>query len=899
MERAEVSPNGDLMSKGAVRFLRGVIVLFLLFPMPTPATAAAEVIRATLANGLRVVIVPNDLAPVVTTEVNYLVGSNEAPNGFPGMAHAQEHMMFRGSPGLSAAQLTNIIALMGGNFNADTQQTVTQYFLTVPKDDIDVALMVEAVRMRGVLDSEELWAQERGAIEQEVAQDLSNPEYIFSMRLLEDMFSNTPYAHDALGTRPSFDKTTGAMLKKFYDTWYAPNNAILIIAGDVEPVKILEKVKELFESIPARPLPPRPDIHLEALRPASINLDTDLPYGLAVVAFRLPGYDGPDYAAGQILADALDSRRGSLYTLVTEGKALFTGFGGGSLPKASFGYAEAAFPSGGDGAALVAAIKKIVADYAKNGIPADLVEASKRHEITDAEFQANSISGLAAVWSQALAVEGRSSPENDIAAIKKVTVEDVNRVLKESLVNDTALTAVLTPRPSGKPVSTKGFGGKESFAPTKTTHAKLPDWAKRVESLPSVPVSRVKPAVSILSNGIRLIVQPENVSSTITVIGQIKNNPELEEPAGKEGVAELLESLFSYGTSSLDRLAFQKAQDDIGATISAGTSFSLRVLPDYFDRGMGLLSGNLLHPALPDSAFEILRQEKLSSLPGLLKSPSYLSRRALREALYPVNDPALRQALPETVSKLSLQDVKSYYDTVFRPDLTTIVVIGRITPEQARTVVEKYLSSWTAHGSKPETDLPPVPSNKSASAAVPDASRVQDQVTLAETIGVTRSHPDYYKLALGNHVLSGAFYASRLYHDLREQAGLVYTVESFIQARKTRSLFGVFFACDPPNVAKARSLVKHELTAMQTAPVTQAELLQAKIQIIRQLPLSEASTDSIAGGMLSRSQEDLPLDEPVRAAAQYLSITSDQVHEAFAKWIRPAGFVQVTLGPNP
>ncbi len=887
------------MKKEIARFVCGAIVGFLLLPVPSRAAAGADVVRATLANGLRVVIVPNDLAPVVTTEVNYLAGSNEAPDGFPGMAHAQEHMMFRGSPGLNAAQLANIIALMGSDFNADTQQTVTQYFLTVPRDDIDVALKVEAVRMRGVLDSEELWAQERGAIEQEVAQDLSNPEYVFYNRLLENMFSNTPYAHDALGTRPSFEKTTGAVLKKFYDTWYAPNNAILIIAGDVVPARTLEKVKELFESIPARPLPPRPEIHLEALRPTSIKLDTDLPYGLAIVAFRLPGYDSPDYAAGQILSDVLDSQRGSLYELVTEGKALFTGFDGESLPRASFGYATAAFPSGGDGSALVATIKSIVADYAKKGVPADIVEASKRHEVTDAEFQSNSISGLAAVWSQALAVEGRSSPDDDIAAIKKVTVADVNRVLREYLVNDTAITAVLTPRPSGKPVSAKGFGGKESFAPAKTTHAELPDWAKRVASLPGVPVSRVKPTVSTLPNGIRLIVQPENVSPTVTVMGQIKNKPELEEPAGKEGVADVLQGLFSYGTTSLDRLAFQKAQDDIGANISAGTSFSLRVLSDQFDRGMALLADNLLHPALPDSAFETVRQEKLSSLPGLLRSPSYISRRALREALYPKNDPSLRQALPETVSKLSLQDVRSYYDTVFRPDLTTVVVIGRITPELARGTIEKYLGSWKAHGSKPETDLPPVPPNKPFLAAVPDASRVQDQVTLAETIGITRSHPDYYKLTLGNHVLSGAFYASRLYHDLREQAGLVYTVESFIEARKTRSLFGVFFACDPPNVAKARAMVEHNLRAMQTAPVTQAELLQAKILLLRQLPLSEASTDSIAGGMLARSEEGLPLDEPVRAAEQYLHLTSKQVQKAFAKWIRPAGFVQVTFGPNP
>ncbi len=168
-----------------------IIVILFMGTCSHPA-AADDVLRATLKNGLRVVIVRNTLAPVVTTEINYLVGSNEAPDGFPGMAHAQEHMMFRGSQGLSAAQLSTIIASLGGEFNADTQQTVTQYFLTVPADNVDIALNIEAVRMRSVLDSDDLWKEERGAIEQEVAQDLSNPGYIFSTQLLQELYAGTP-----------------------------------------------------------------------------------------------------------------------------------------------------------------------------------------------------------------------------------------------------------------------------------------------------------------------------------------------------------------------------------------------------------------------------------------------------------------------------------------------------------------------------------------------------------------------------------------------------------------------------------------------------------------------------------------------------------------------------------
>ncbi len=882
-----------------IRVCLVILALILFLPVLGSTAEGQDVLRATLANGLRVVIVRSTLAPVVTTQLNYLAGSNEAPEGFPGMAHALEHMMFRGSPGLTAEQLAGIIALTGGQFNADTQQTVTQYYFTVAKDHLDIALNVEAARMQGMLGSQELWEQERGAIEQEVARDLSNPEYVLSMQLLAELFAGTPYAHDALGTRPSFQQTTGAMLKEFYDRWYAPNNAVLIIVGDCDLRKTLVEVKTRFEPIPRRPVPTRPAIILQPLKPTAIALDTDLPYGLSVVAYRLPGSDSPDFAAGMILADVLDSRRGKLYALVPDGKALFAGFEGGALPTMGYGYATAAFPQDDDGNSLVATVREIIAGYVKEGVPAELVEAAKRHEINNAEFRKNSVAGLANAWSQAIAVENRLSPDDDIEAIKKVTVDEVNRVAREYLKNDQAITAVLTPRPSGKPMASKGYGGGESFAPNRVTAVVLPPWARKAEAVPNVPPSKVKPIVSVLPNGIRLVVQPENVSSTVTVIGRVKNNDHLREPAGKDGVSSVLDNLFSHGTLALDRFAFQKAQDDIGADISAGTSFSLRVLSDRFERGMELLAENLLRPALPEEAFTVIKEQTIGSLRGQLKSPGYLSGRALREGLFPANDPALRDATPETVATISLPDIRSYYTEVFRPDMTMIVVIGRVTAKRVRAAVEKYFGAWKAAGTKPETDLPAVPPNKPSQSWVPDASSVQDEVTLAQTIGVTRKHPDYYTLELGNHVLSGAFYASRLYRDLREKAGLVYTVGSLVEAGKNRSLFRVFYGCDPPNVAKARAMVERNLREMQTKPVTPDELRRAKILLLRQIPLAEASTDGIAMNLLSRAQQDLPLDEPLRAARHYRKTTAVQVRDAFGKWIRSADFVQITVGPKP
>jgi zinc protease len=406
--------------------------------------------------------------------------------------------------------------------------------------------------------------------------------------------------------------------------------------------------------------------------------------------------------------------------------------------------------------------------------------------------------------------------------------------------------------------------------------------------------------VDVLPNGIKLIVQSEPVSDTVSVYGHIRNKPEMEEPAGKEGVSAVLENLFSFGTGSLDRVSFLKALDDIGARASAGTDFSLQVLSDRFDRGMQLLADNELNPALPVQAFEIVRTQAAAEAVGRLKSSEYLAERALKKALFPERDPSLRQATPATISSLTLKDVKEYYGKVFRPDMATIVIAGNITPERAREVVVKYFGEWKApEGPKPETLLPPVPLNKPSYTVVPNASRVQDRVTLAETLGLTRSDPDYYPLRLGNTVLGGSFYATRLYKDLREQAGLVYYVSSSFQMSLTRGIYTAEYACDPPNVGKARAIILRNLRAMQNTLVGPEELDRAKALLLREIPLSESSIDEIASGFLRRVELDLPLDEPSRAARIYMKLGAPDVREAFRKWFRTDDIVQVTEGPSP
>ncbi|MEI9929085.1 MAG: pitrilysin family protein [Rhizomicrobium sp.] len=884
-----------------LRLAGAAAAAFVLFASAGDARAPGEqnVLRATLPNGLRVIVIRNTLAPVVATAVNYLVGGDETPKGFPGTAHALEHMMFRGSPGLTADQLANIGSVMGGSFNANTRESVTQYLYTVPSEDLDIALHIEALRMQAVDSTQADWEKERGAIEQEVAADVSNPTYLLYEKLRGVLFAGTPYEHAALGTRESFDATPASQLRQFHDTWYAPNNAVLVIAGDVDLEVALAKVKTLFGAIKPRTLPSRPEMQFAPPKASSFRLDTDRPNATAVVAMRMPGSDSKDFPALEVLSDVLANHRFDLYGLVPAGKALDAGFSLDPLPRASIGYAEITFPEGGDAQESEMLVRNILANVVKNGVPAELVEAAKIQERRATEFQKNGIEDLASVWSDAIALYGLQSPEEDLQRIEKVTAADVNRVARKYLDLDHAVTAVMVPQHSGAPVNAKATFGKESIALGESNAATLPDWAQSALGHLVVPPSTIAPVVSRLPNGITLIVQPEDVSDTVSLYGHVRNRAETETPPGKDGVALLLDQLFSYGSENLDRIAFEKALDEIGAGERAGTEFQVHTLSGDFDRGVALLADNQLHPALPQQAMQTLQGQYAKVLAARQRSPAYLTSRSLRAALFPKDDPSQRDPTPESITALTRADLLAYRDLVLRPDMTTIVVIGRITPGAARATVEKYFGGWTATGPKPNVDLLVSPPNAAGIVAVPDASRVQDNVVLAHTLAINRANPDFYALQLGNSVLGGGFYSARLSVDLRKNAGLVYSVGSSFTIGRTRGTYTVQYASDPQNVSKAAALVVNDIRAMQTAPVSDDELMRSKMLLLRQIPLGEDSIEDIAFGLLGRADLDLPLDEPQHAARRFIDLTPDEVQAAFKKWLRPDDLVRVTQGPAP
>jgi zinc protease len=869
---------------------------------PASSLDTSDVTKATLANGMRVVVVRNTIAPVVATDLTYLVGSRDDPAGVPGMAHSNEHMMFRGTKDLTTAQLGTIATALGGSFSAETDETRTQYQFTVPAADLDYVLRIEADRMRGILALQSQWQIERGAIEQEVARDETSPGHDFFSDANAIAFRGTPYEHDGVGTKAAFDRLTGPEIQAFHQRWYAPDNAVLVIAGDVDGPATIAAVRRWFEAIPARPVPAHEVAHLQPLKRVDIRRSTTLAYPLAAIGFRMPGIESPDFLASFVLQGVLDSPRGALHALADNGLALSVDWQSGNyVPEGQLSLAVAALPPGNNPDDMVRRLEGILTDYARHGVPPDQFEATKRRLVAGQELSRNSISALASDWADTIAHDGQPSIAREQELIAEVTLADVNRVAKRYLDMNRAIVGSLTPSASANQTAPAAAAApaKENPLGAEPAVTAVPDWAAPLIGDLKIPASRLAPVVSTLANGITLIVQPETISDSVFVYGSVKTNPPLQEPYGKDGVARVLEQMFGYGTRSMALAAFQRAQDEIDSEIDGGSGFAAQTTSAQFDRAVGLLAQNELQPRLDQDTLDVARRRAIDELQTERNSAHSVAVQQAAQKLLPFGDPELRVPTVASMQALSLDDLKAYDAKIMRPDLTTIVVVGNVTAAHARATIATAFGDWHAAGDVPDLELPPVPRSGPGEVKL-DIPSTEDYVSYEQVLPLGRSSPEYYPLLLGNAILGGGSLGpeqSRLFRDIRQNAGLVYSIDSQLVAHGARGRFSVEYACAPRNLTRIQSLIEGELTQLRTVPVGDFELGLMKASMIRRVVLADASVSSIGGSLLDDQASALPLDQNQRDARALLATDAAAVQAAFADEILPDHFVRTIEGP--
>ncbi len=880
-------------------FLAGIIAGVLACSAMTAARAAdGAPVDAVLSNGMHVVIVRNRLAPVVTTSIVYGVGGVD--DTIPGIAHATEHMLFRGTTDISSEQFANIATRMGAQYDAETTAISTRYYFTIPANYLGIVLRLEADRMQHARMSERAWEHERGAIEQEVKAHLGNP-LLPAMKQVNDVFYGTsPWGRDPVGTIAGFNRMRASDIAAFYKTWYHPNNATLVIVGDVDPQRALASVRRRFGAIPSAPLPAHPALPLGVLQAKTIVQRVDFPLSFAVESFRAPGLDDPDYAADQVLFTALDNARGRLADLALSGKALIalglsTGF-----PQGGSGVFVAAPLPGGDPKATLSALDTILAEYARTGIPDDLIAAAKARLLASRAYEASSIPGQAAEWSIERAIEHRT-PAAYYAALERVTDADVNRVFRTYVSGAPRISLALLANPTAAMPHVDRMSATENVKVTASKDVTLPAWTNAYFAAPlHAPRDRDPASTFTLPNGMKIAVRRERFSPTFVVRAEIRSNPDVYEPKGKEGVADLTSSLMPFGTTTYDVKAYQAQLDRIAASVSLGTSFAAQARAADFDRTIALLADGELHPAFSPARFAIVARDAIKSLAAVENRPETKAELARVDALYPPGDPHRRHATAASAAAVTLADVKRWYAFAYRPDLTSVSVVGDVSPAEVKAAFERYFGAWKAVGPKPSMAYPSVKGKvRSTSTTIASATVKQSQVTLTQRLPLRRGNGDLVALEVANTMLSGEGTGSMLFRDVREAHGYVYSIDSALNAGRNGSTFSLAFAADPKNVSAAQRTAFATIERLRAMPPSASDLALAKAMLLSNYTVSLDSYGAVADELLIDLRDGIDDNDVTRYYDRVLAVTPADVQRAMRRWIDPAHFTRVIVAPKP
>ncbi|HWT07103.1 MAG TPA: pitrilysin family protein [Xanthomonadales bacterium] len=880
------------------------LILSPLRPLPAAAQSAPPSAQVrTLANGMRIVVLEDHAAPVVLVHTFYRFGALDETPGKTGLAHALEHMMFRGTRTLSSAGLDDMNARLGADLNAQTQNEQTHYYFVVPSDRADTLIHVEADRMRNLKLDPKDWAVEKGAVLQEYAQDYSNPIFQLIFGTAEKVFPGSRLGGTALGAKADIEKATVADLRRYYDAWYHPNNAALVVTGDVKPADVFASAKKWFGPIPSQKLPARKQYVPKPASGATLSIKAEFPFTIVDEAFAAPG-NAPATEHDQIRNDlalsAMTNPRGPYRAALVD-----TGLTLGILPapledrRASTVHALLIVAPGHTADEVRAAFEKTTAALLAKGIDPELIAAAKRSSIARLTYARDSIVGLGNGIGEAYVFPGDTDPSRIAALIDAVTPDEINAVAR-AVYAKAAVVATLEPTTTDptkfKPPSNLSAGVSDSFGERVPNGPVVqPAWLKTALAKPLDLHSAVAPVVTTLPNGLKLLVQRVASNPTVFVRGSVRTSATYD-PAGKEGLGAITSSLMNWGSAKYDYAAQRKLADDRAAQLSFGTTFSAHGRADDVTTLLDALADDVRHPLFPTDKLTLAKAQTTAVASRRALDPNYRTQRTFLEALYPAGDPVLREDSAPSIASITLDDVKAYHAKYVRPDMTTLVVVGDVDPAAIAREVTARFGDWAADGAKPDPHLPtiPLPAAKKQNVETPQ----QDVSVQLGAPALARTSPDYDAFALANEIFGGGAFDARLFREVRVKRGLVYGAYSSLNAGRDRGTMTITFRAVPSKVDAADAVVRAELKRMQTEPVSAEELARAKTRVIATTIDAEQATSAIAGDLMRIGQDDLPTSYYATLTQRYAKITPADIQRVSKLYFHPDNMVEVRTGPK-
>jgi predicted Zn-dependent peptidase len=885
----------------------------------------------TLDNGLKVVVHEDRKAPVVAVSVWYNVGSKDEPKGKTGFAHLFEHMMFYGSENAPGDFFPRLQAIGATDWNGTTWFDRTNYFQTVPTAALETALFLESDRMGhllGAVTADKLKNQ-IGVVQNEKREGDNQPYGLVEYAQLAALFpEGHPYRHSTIGSMADLDAASLEDVKQWFRDKYGPNNAVLVLAGDIDVATARRLAQKYFGDIPRGPVNNPAPADVPTL-PAPLNetMKDRVATPRLYRNWAVPGIGHKDLIALEIAASALGGLSSSrLDNILVRQEQLAVNVSAGvqAFQRVSLFEVQVDVKPGQDPEQVAQRLDAIIADYVANGPTEDEV---RRVATT---ILAGRISGLEQVGGfggKAVALAEGALYMNDpgfyrqqLTALAEATPAQVREAMQRWLTRPVyALHVLPGERGAYEESTTAAKSGAATHAPRyfRTPHAGEKPLAPMPRTFVQADRSRIPEVGPIsdlqfpqmeratLSNGIRIAFARRATVPVVRVSAQFDAGFATD-PKAKAGLQSLMAGLLDEGTTTRSSTEIAEEKERLGAQLGIGatldrTSVNLTALRTNLAPSLDLMADVIKNPAFDPSEIERLRGQRLAGIASELTQPVSIALRTLPPLLYgqqhPYGVPLTGSGTEASVKTITRADIVAAHQSWIRPDNVEIFVVGDTNLAEITQLLEQRFGTWQGPPASRGTKnfAQPIPQAKQRVVLI-DRPQSPQSMILGGVVLPLRGTEELLPLIVANDVLGGQP-GARINKDLRETKGWAYGAFSFLNRTEQRVPFIVYAPVQTNRTADSIVALQQQLRNFLTKSGTTAEELTRTISgAVRELPGSYETSDAVMAAMIQNSLYDRPDDYQSTLASRYRAMTAADLDRAARSALSPDRFLWVVVG---
>ncbi len=873
--------------------------------------------KYTLPNGLEVILREDHRLPLVAVDLWYHVGPMNEKAGRTGFAHLFEHMMFEGSEHVGEKAHFKYLEGAGAtDINGTTSYDRTNYFETVPSNQLDLALWLESDRMGFLLETLDRakLTNQRDVVRNELRQDEGEPYDVADEAVGHLLFPKEhPYYGNVIGSHADVEAARLNDVREFFHDYYTPNNASIAIVGDFKTAELKAKLIKFFGPIPAGPKVEKPQVvtpPITAERRQTVTDTVQLPR--LSIAWLAPEAFKPGDADAEFFLHILGGGKISrLYQKLVykDQVAQSVSCSGEPLMVTSMAECDITARPGVKLEDLEASVDKEIEALRTEGPTQAELDRARNQSLSGLVQGLQRLGGFGGVadmmdrYNQYMGDPGYLP--KDVARYEAVTTESVKTIGQKVFGKNQRVVVYCVP---GKkvteevPRSPEDTDAKTVVTPPYTADFETAQNWRKVAPEPGPESALHLPAAKSfsLANGLKVYLTEEHelpvLSANLVSMAGGENNP-----ADKAGLASYAARLLTEGTATRSSTEIANAAAQIGAGISSGAtmdsaSAGISSLTNNTGPALELLADVALHPAFKAEEVERIRKQRLISIVQEADQPVSSGMRVGAKLLYGDQPYGFRPVgTTESVTATTREDLEKFWKTHYGPQNSALILAGDLTEAQAKELAEKYFGSWTNPAVTANAPVPAAPAAPSRKVVIVDSPGAPQTTLLAFGLGVARNTPDYPAIEEMNAILGGLF-SSRINMNLREKNGFTYGAFSGFGYFRGGGPFYAGAQVRTDVTAPAARELFSELDRIHSVPATPEELKLAKDNALRSLPGEFETVGSESGLMASLFVYNLPLDYFQKLPAQYNAVSPADVAAAAAKYIHPENLIVVAVG---